>query len=450
MLFRLLAAVAALFLLGACTAVRDDDTTTAPPATSTTAPGATTTAPAETVPATTLPPGTEELPEEIRVALAELIAVTEEVRGMEFLEQPNVAVVTNEELAQRVRDQLEEDLEDLPADQALYALLGLIEDDMDLEALYSDLYSEQVAGYYDGDEGELVVLAAEEGFTALQRATLVHELTHALTDQHYDFHTHYVELLDTDRYDEAAAFLALIEGDAILAELLYLRRLTPEEQAEFFAESFEIDSEVFDAAPRFIRDALLFPYDSGFLFVDRLHQTGGFEAIGEAYQSPPVSTEQIADPADYPGEGPLEVDLDEVVIDGYELEYRSTWGELGFSLMFDQFLSDDISTRAASGWGGDSYQVLYDGTEVVLVLRYKGDSETDAEELAAALREYVAAAMDTSEGSEVDSGMAYTGEDNAWVHVEGSEVVFVAASATDAFEAAQAASQPTTTETTGG
>lgn len=451
MLTRLLATLAALFLLAACTAVQDDDpTTTVPAVTAATTPGPTTTAPEETVPPTTLPPGTEELPEEIRQVLAELISVTEDVRQLEFIEQPKVVVVTNDELAQRVRDQLEEDLADLPADQALYRLLGLIEDDTDLEALYTDLYSEQVAGYYDGDERELVVPAAEEGFTPLQRATLVHELTHALTDQHYEFHSHFVDLLDSDRYDEASAYQAVIEGDAVLAELLYLQGLSAEEQAEFFGESFDVDSEVFDSAPRFIRDALLFPYDSGFLFVERLYQTGGFEAVGEAYTSPPVSTEQIIDPEVYPDEDVVAVDAPNIEIDGYDLEYQSTWGELGFSLMFDQFLSDGLSSTASSGWGGDTYEVHFDGTEVALVLKYRGDSESDAAEMATALNEYVVTAMDTDEESEREGGTAYTGDDNAWVAVDGSTVLFVAASTSEAFEEVLAGVQPQTTDTTEG
>src|SRR5690606_2352224 len=159
---------------------------------------------------TTLPPGTEELPEEVRVELAALMAATESVRQLEFLEQPNVVVVTEDELAQRVREQLEEDLEDPPADQALYRLLGLIQPEVELGALYPDLYSEQVAGSCDGEAGELVVPMAEDGFTVLQRATLVHEVNHALPDQHYGFHDRYSELLDSDRYDEASALQALI------------------------------------------------------------------------------------------------------------------------------------------------------------------------------------------------------------------------------------------------
>jgi hypothetical protein len=409
--------------------VADGAPTTVPP---TTVPP--TTAPPETAPQTTLPEGTEELPEEVRRELAELITVTEQVRQLEFQEPPNVVVVTNEELAERVRDQLTEDLEDLPADQALYRLLGLIEDDMDLEALYTDLYSEQVAGFYDGEEAELVVPRAEEGFTSLQRATLVHELTHALTDQHYQFHDRYSALLDEDRFDEAAAFQALIEGDAVLAELFYLQGLSAEEQAAFFNESFGVDQEVFESAPRFIRDALVFPYDSGFLFIDRLFQTGGFEAIADAYAAPPTSTEQIMDPEDYPADQPIDVEVESLALEGFDLEYESTWGELSFALMFDQILGTDTSDTAAGGWGGDAYQLHFDGSDVVLVLHYRGDSESDGQELEGALVQYVEAGMDTGEAEDYEDGVAYRGEDAAWIRADGSEVIFVAVSAADSLD----------------
>lgn len=436
---RLLAVLAVLFLLVvACEGgdSAEEPTTTVPPA-DVDDETPSDSVPPDTTPETTLPEepeeeelpeGTEELPEDVRGELAELIAITEEVRRLEFQEPPDVAVVTGEELAERVRDQLSEDLEDIPADQALYRLLGLLEDDTNLESLYTDLYSEQVAGYYDGEEGELVVPRSEEGFTSLQRATLVHELAHALTDQHYGFHDRYSTLLDEDRYDEASAFQALIEGDAVLAELFYLQNLSAEEQAQFFDESFGVDQEVFESAPRFIRDALVFPYDSGFLFIDRLFQTGGYEAIAQAYDSPPTSTEQIIDPADYPADAPIDVQVETLSIDGFDLEYESTWGELSFALMFDQILDPDTSDTAAGGWGGDSYQVHFDGTDVVLVLHYRGDSDSDGQELQDALTQYVEEGMDVGDSEDHQDGLAYRGEDAAWVYGDGADVIFVASS----------------------
>ena len=95
---------------------------------------------------------------------------------------------------------------------------------------------------YDGEVGELVVPMREDGFTVVQRATLVHELTHALTDQHFDFHVAFDAMVEEERLDEAAAYQALIEGDASLTELHFLQTLTQAELGEFFAEALDIDT----------------------------------------------------------------------------------------------------------------------------------------------------------------------------------------------------------------
>ncbi len=449
-------ATVAFALLSACTVGGGAETTTGSVASSTPpTSAAVTTVPPPTTTITTLPAGTENLPEEVRAQLADLIAQTEQVRGLQFQEPPTVTVVSSDELARRVRDQLTEDLADVPADQALYRLLGLITSDTDLTSLYSDLYSEQVAGYYDGDAKELVVPISEEGFTPTQQATLIHELTHALTDQYYGFHQLYTSMIDQDHFDQSSAYQALIEGDAVLAEFLYIQALSPEQQGEFFADAFSASTDVFQSAPKFIQDALVFPYDSGFIFANRLHDQGGFDAVASAYENPPASTEQIIDPSNYPDEVPVSLPPENVTIDGYDLAYRSTWGELGFSLMFNQFLDPTESDSASRGWGGDTYDLLFDGTDAALALHYQGDTEDDAGEMAAALEDYVAAAMDAGTGHDLEGGTAYEGNDHAWVRTDGSDVYFVAASAEDAFLSAVAQAVPAsptgdTTATTGG
>lgn len=434
MIKRLLAVLAAVSLLAACT--DDGATPTSGPA-DTAEP--TTTVPAETTTTTSLPEGTEELPEEVRVELAQLIAATEDARQLEFLEQPNIVVVSQEEFEARIQEQLEEDTEDIPADEALYDLLGLIGADTDLFQIYSDLYTGGVLGFYDGRIDELVVPSNADGFTVVQRATLIHELSHALTDQHFDHHARYVELLDNDRYDEAAAQLAVTEGDATLTELLYVQGLSAAEQAEFFAESFELADGAdvdLESVPEFIRGSLYFPYEDGFLFVERLYSTGGFEAVEAVFADPPTSTEQILDPDDYGADLPIAVEISgDLALEGYELSYESTWGELGFALIFDQVIGADASDTAASGWGGDHYKLYFDGSEVVLVLTYRGDAASDADEMAAALRQYVETGMDTGGALDSNGGTIFQGEDNAWVSVDGSDVWFVAASTSDGLDA---------------
>ena len=404
-----IAVLSAAVLLVGCTQTADPGVaSTAGDAavTTTTAEAATTPAPEETttteeeMPDVT-PLGLDDLSPELRTEVLELVELTQELRELRFLEPPVITVVSDEELAQRVRDSIEEEVEDLDADEALYVLLGLIPADDDLLA-------------------------------PLQRATLIHELTHALTDQHFDMSANYEALVEEERFDEAAAYLSVIEGDATLTEILYIQDLPVAEQQALISESLEADSTAFDAAPRFIRDSLIFPYQQGFAFTQRLFELGGFFEIEKAYSKPPLSTEQIIEPRDFGRDLPIDVAAPVQTLDGYELVYDSVWGELGFDTMFDQVLGDDASRTASDGWGGDRYSYFFDGTESAMVLNYRGDSELDAEEMEAALVAYIQTAMAVGGQSQIAGFTAFSGDDFAAVARDGSAVTFVAASDPDA------------------
>lgn len=409
----------------ACTPDSSSTTTsgpgTQPPASSTTL------APGTTV-ASTLPPGTEVLPESLRSEIARLIPRTEELRELRFLEPPAIDVISTEELTQRVVEQVVEEYEDVATDEALYKLLGLVPPDYNLLENLTMLYGEQVAGYYEGDTEELVVTARNDEFTPLEEATLVHELTHALTDQHHQFNEEFDRLFESDQFDRGSALQAVIEGDASLVETLFAQQMSPQEQQEFLEEAFSIDTSVFDSVPMFIQDSLIFPYDAGVSFIQSIWLDGGFAAVDELYVNPPVSTEQILTPSDFGTDAPKEVEVVDREIEGYERSYGSTWGELGFRLMFDQILGG--ASAAAEGWGGDGYDVYFNGTEVLLVLLYQGDSVTDGTQMAEALRDYFQVITGISEpvaDTGAGAGTLYDGENYAFVAQVGDQVLLVAA-----------------------
>jgi hypothetical protein len=388
-------------VMAACTATTEGSTTTSPVPT-TTVPDDTTSTTEPAAPTTTVAnsplPGTEGLAQEVRDELDRLVAVTEEIRGLQFREMPTVTVVSAEELESRVRAQIEEEAGDLPADAALYKLLGLLGADVDLETLLTDLYGEQVAGFYDGETRELVVPIATEGFSVVQEATLVHELTHALTDQHFAFHAAFDAMLDEERLDQASAYQALIEGDASLAELHFLQTLSQAEIGEFFAEALGIDTSALDAAPQFLQDSLIFPYDSGLAFTQELYDSNGdWDEVNEAYTTMPAlpgSTEQVITPSDFERDLPAVLSPETVTVPGYELERTSVWGELGFRIMIDQVLGEDTGVDAADGWGGDYYSQWFDGTNAAVLIVYEGDTNRDTEELRQALAQYAAAVFE--------------------------------------------------------
>lgn len=422
--------------LAACT--NSTGTSTSPPPTVTTiesaatttqpVPGTTTTTEAATttLPEPVTPIGIEGLPADVQSAIIELMRTTERLRGLVFLEPPVITVVSDEELEARVRQSIEEETENIDADEALYALLGLVPPDVDLVALYSDLYGDQVGGFYDGDEDELVI-PSDESLSPLQRLTLVHELTHALTDQHFGMFDTYGELVDQQRYDQATAFLSLIEGDATLTEILYLQELPTDEQRAVVSESLEADSTTLQRAPLFIRESLVFPYTAGFEFAQRLYELGGFSEIGRAYAQPPVSSEQIIEPRDFRRDLPQDVPAPVSEVAGYDLVYDSVWGELGWELMLEQVLGDTVAREASGGWGGDRYVYFFDGVEGALVIEYRGDLERDVDELQSALIDYITMAMSVGPQETSGDALVFSGEDFAALTRSGQGLRFVAA-----------------------
>jgi hypothetical protein len=387
----------------------DESTTTGPATTTTTAP----------TPQVTQPDlsGLEGVSDEVRAQLAELITVAQEMRGLPFLTPPVITIVTEEELEALVRADIEEQSEDFPADEALYKLLGLLSEDADFEQIVLDLYGEQVAGYYDGDTGEIVVPAREDGFSLLQQGTMVHELVHAITDQHFGFNEIFQSMIDEDRLDQATAYQALIEGDATLAEVLWVQTLSQQQIGEFIAESLAIDTDALNDAPRFLTESLLFPYDSGLSFVQDLYvENGDWTEVNEAYSGmPPLpgSTEQVITPEDFGRDLPLEVKLPELTLAGYELERTSVWGEHGFRLLLNQGAGVETVAVAADGWGGDSYHQWFDGENAALLIVYSGDTSQDVDELEDALLAFATESFP---------------EDNfAWVDQVEGDLYFIAA-----------------------
>ena len=420
--------VLALFAT-ACSPDTDATTTSSSPATTTEGAGegsttttgsggqdatTTTTAPASDV--TISVPGTASesidpaVVDEMRSELAALMVDAEQVRGIPFIATPTVVILDEAEFSQRVSDLVAEDLdqEELATDSAVFAMLGMLEPGTDLYQLLIDLYTEQVAGFYDGDTEEMVVPAAPDGFTALQRITVLHELVHALTDQHFDFNDQFESLIDEGNGDDSSAFQALIEGDATRSQFVYMESMSPIEAVQAATEALAYDSSVLDSVPGWIQSDLTFPYDQGLVFVDAIAATGGLAAVDDAYQSPPQTTEQILDPARYArNEPPRDLAPLTVEIEGWDLYDEATFGDWGLRLILDGSVSPGEVTQAASGWGNDTYRVFTRGDDVAMVMSYIGDSERDAEELANALIAHIRDDMDSGPAEESADGLLY-------------------------------------------
>jgi hypothetical protein len=397
--------IAFVLVVAACNATPADAPTTVAPDPPTTAPSSSTTEPAQPGTTTTLDISDPD-PAVVAALKAEidpLIDITEELRGIEFLRRPEVVVISTAQMSARVRDDIEEelDLEDIAITDRMFRLLGMMGPDDALAEIFPELYAEQVAGFYDGDTQELVVAADGAELSPLTKSVVVHELIHALTDQYFEFNGVMNELADAeDRSEEVAALQALVEGDATYFQFLYLQQLPLLEQAAMLVEAQDVPTAVLDSAPAFLAESLGFPYTTGFLFVQNLIDLGGAAALDRSYESIPVTTEQIMHPERYrSGEGSRTVAPAKVVLDGWERQIADTFGEFGLNLLFLNSISAGDRVVATNGWGGDSYSVYYNESDVAFVMRYVGDSEEDAVEVAQALIDHTQGTLDLGEGA---------------------------------------------------
>lgn len=392
----------------------------------------------EAVPTTVAPEPVEPMTAaELATEIDVLMERVEEIRGLDFITEPEVEIVTRDELLRRylASDQVADPDADAYTAR-LYALLGVVDEGADIDELFADFDSTSVTGFYDWASGSLTVAAPETTLTPLARITLVHELVHSLTDQHFDHSGTLTRLWNKGRMEEAAAFEAVIEGDAEFFATAYAASdLTPTEQFAAQLEGFGYSGgEEVVPFPAYFEETALFPYEAGFSFVEELVSVGGIEAVNDAYAAGPVTTEQVYHPARFAGgESAVAVDVPALDVAGYRLYEAGVWGELGYRALFADVLSAAEVLQAGTGWGGDSYATWWDGRDVVLVMVYAGDDEKEAREHADALRRWVLNAMPVGGGRSDWKGLVYEGvEAYAFVGHAEDEVLFVAATDPDA------------------
>ncbi|NHZ71331.1 MAG: hypothetical protein GWP18_06780 [Proteobacteria bacterium] len=371
-----------------------------------------TTLPSEAIPGTNSPSVPSDVAESMRQEIGALMLDAEESRGLPFLSVPTVILLDSDDFTQRVNADLKEDIDsaELASDEALFKLMGLLDDDADLEAMLIALYTEQVAGFYDPEVKELVVPVSIDGITPLQRVVIVHELVHALTDQHFDFNDEYERRLDEGTGDDAAGLLALIEGDATYQQFLFLEGMSPADAVQVALEAIAIDTSVLDLAPEWMQKDLSFPYEQGLGFVGELVATGGLKGVDEAYQDMPFSTEQILDPNKYlRSEGPDDLDPLTVSLDGWDLSDEATFGEWGIRMLLTDTVTPGAATQAGAGWGNDTYRFFERGDDAAIAWTYAGETEQDAEDLVDALILHARGTMGAGDSREAGGGLLFDG-----------------------------------------
>jgi hypothetical protein len=286
----------------------------------------------------------------------------ERATGLRFTSPPRSAMRSRDQVRAYLIRKLDEELPParLQGLETTYRLFGLLPDTLQLRPLLVDLYTEQVAGFYDPDSAML--FGVENADRTQLGVVLAHELIHALQGQHLPLDS----ILDSrENNDRLSAAQAILEGQATLASLEVLAPGFDVAQNPQFWEMYreqvrrqQSSMPVFRRAPLVLRETLIFPYLQGAEFMHWWERQGRDSMPYGRHM--PVSTEQVLYPDRYArGDAPVPIAFprEQGVV------YEDVLGEAEIRVVLAMLSgSDEVQTVLPLGWGGDRYR-LYQPTE---------------------------------------------------------------------------------------
>lgn len=314
------------------------------------------------------------------------------IRGLPLTGEIAISYISRDQLQAEFQSSMEQDypVQQARADEKALKSLGLLDKNADLRQELGQMLGEGVIGFYDDETKELKVVSDTAQINPMNEITLSHEITHALQDQHFDL-TRFIAGDGSVNGDRDLALMSLVEGDATQVENEYtMRVMAPLDLVGVMLDSLGVLGAMGQASP-YLTDSLEFPYTSGSDFVAYLSERDGWEAVNTAYEHPPQSTEQIIHPDKYlAGEAPLPVaipDLGGVTGTGWTVLDEDVMGEFDLRELLSADLPGARARRAAAGWGGGSFRLYEQGSESLLVMLIAWDTQGDADEFAAAMKD---------------------------------------------------------------
>jgi hypothetical protein len=306
-----------------------------------------------------------------------------------------------------------DDRKDLAESTSLLRALGLLAGDVDLFDAVNNATGAGTLAYYSFEDEAITVRGSR--LTVANRATVVHELTHALQDQKFDIGKR-LETLRKKAADGAAttqadALDAIVEGDAERVATLYRDSLDEDDRAALDAAE-ETDTAGalagLEKVPKVVQTLLSAPYALG----EALTQTvasEGTEKLDALFADPPPDDSVLLDPlraleplrterVDVPSPRAGETSFDTGQI-----------GSLLTYLMLAERIPLDDALAAADAWSGDAY-VGFERQGVLCVrVDYAVSTSADRSRLDEAFTEWIGA-VDRTRATVTSTGRTVTFE----------------------------------------
>jgi hypothetical protein len=282
----------------------------------------------------------------------------EQATGLTFVSTPRSAMRSREQVRAYLVHKLDEELPParMRGIETAYRLFGLLPDTIALRELLLDLYTEQIAGYYDPDSTTFFGVAGADRDQL--KLVLAHEMIHALQGQHLPIDS---ILKATSNNDRLTAAQAILEGQATLGSI---EVLAPKQNVTQRPEFWDLYREqvrqqqssmpIFRRAPLIVREALIFPYLQGAEFMHWWETSRHADTLPYGPRMP-VSSEQILHPDRYErGDAPVAMSFPA----DSGVAYEDVLGENEIRVLLATLAgSDEVQTVVPIGWGGDRYRL---------------------------------------------------------------------------------------------
>lgn len=318
----------------------------------------------------------------------EMVSALSDITGWRIERKVPAEMLTKEKFRRYVDSKMKDSSrEQLHAEEVTLKMFGFVPQDYDLAKETVDLVSEQAAAFYDYNKKRLFILdSTTEGNE--QRVALVHELAHALADQHHPLGKFMHKGSPDD--DASTARQAVMEGQATWLTWAYVSRRNggeasvPAEMIEELTKSSGSDNTefpVFTKAPLYMKESLVFPYNEGLKFQDAIFHRLGRPAFDQVFTRAPQSTQQILHPGAYlaakkptePEPPSLQSALGKKEAKQYRLLAEGSLGEFDFSVLLRQYVPEQQGAEAASHWRGASYRLYENKRDKSDVLTYRAE-----------------------------------------------------------------------------
>lgn len=318
-----------------------------------------------------------------------------QIRGLKKRIEVPCVVKNRNQIRMFLEETIRQDLppERLRYEEILYKSIGLIPEEYDYKEELVRFLVSQIGGYYDPKAKQFVMASWLP--SVVQQSVAIHELTHALQDQHFGL----AQIIDakTLTTDEGLAHSAVVEGDAsaVMFDKQYRESGAPplarQESVEGVLLTQVLSQSAIQGVPESIKGMLMFPYTSGLCFAHVALRRGGYVALDRVYGRLPSTTREILHPEEY-FERSVVVSTPSVadVTDKHVL-YTDVIGEFGVSSLFagtSKLKLDGVT--AAVGWFGDRGVLLEsEGSGIITRWLTRWETSHDAAEFCQAYRHLV-------------------------------------------------------------